>query len=138
MEKEFVPYAEAFELRDVGFDEPCICGYSKSTEQLETYSRFLVTKDSFTVDAPTFSQAFRWFRKKYQIVCVIDFYNDGDLWEDTMYTVTISEFEHFKSHDSFVQFEYKTYEEAELACLRKLIDLTKEILNEKRSRGNHG
>lgn len=71
------------------------------------------------------SLAFRWFREKHQIVCVIDFYNDGDLWEDTMYTVTISEFEHFKSHDSFVQFEYKTYEEAELACLRKLIELVK-------------
>ena len=116
MEKEFVPYAEAFELRDVGFDEPCICGYSKSTEQLETYSRFLVTKDSFTVDAPTFSQAFGWFREKYNLhigIChsvngKFDCWtNDGQLLENGKYC------------------DFNTYKEAELACLEKLIEIIK-------------
>lgn len=134
LEKEFVPYAEALELKQLGFDEPCILlcrgldmqpvcqmDYEFKTEKNSNYN----DETNYWLTVPTYSQAFRWFREKHQIVCVIDFYNDGDLWEDTMYTVTISEFEHFKSHDSFVQFEYKTYEEAELACLRKLIEIVK-------------
>jgi hypothetical protein len=65
MEKEFVPYEQALELRALGFNEPCLAGYSTSAEKLEYYSRPLVTKDSFTVDAPTHSQAFRFFREKH-------------------------------------------------------------------------
>ena len=113
LEKEFVPFTESLELKQLGFDIPSVSGFSYPDS------------DNLLTNAILWQQAFRWFREKHQIVCVIDFYNDGDLWEDTMYTVTISEFKHFKSHDSFVQFEYKTYEEAELACLRKLIEIVK-------------
>ena len=120
MEKEFVPYELAVKLKALGFDEECLSYYFN--KQLSFGSK---TSYGEVVEAPLYQQAFRWFREKHQIVCVIDFYNDGDLWEDTIYTVTISEFEHFKSHDSFVQFEYKTYEDAELACLRKLIEIVK-------------
>ena len=114
MKKEFIPYLESLALRELGFDEPCICGYSKSTEQLETYSRFLVTRDSFTVDAPTFSQAFRWFREKYGCCHFINPSGKGYCsgWED------LGNNEH--------GFEnYSTYEEAELACLSKLIEIVK-------------
>ena len=134
MNKEFVPYTEALALKQLGFDEPCFGYWSNwgtqepflltcelGTEKESCYIR----RKNYLCKGPTYSKTFRWFREKHQIVCVIDFYNDGDLWEDTMYTVAISEFEHFKSHDSFVQFEYKTYEEAELACLRKLIEIVK-------------
>jgi len=65
MEKEFVTYEIALELKALGFDEPCFAGYSTSTEKLEYYSRPIVTKDSFTVDLPTYSQAFRWFEENY-------------------------------------------------------------------------
>ena len=65
MEKEFVTYEIALELKQLGFDEPCLAGYSTITEKLEYYSRQLVTKDSFTVNSPTYSQAFRWFEEKY-------------------------------------------------------------------------
>jgi hypothetical protein len=65
MKKEFVTYEIALELKQLGFDEPCLTGYSTITEKLEYYSRPIVTKDSFTVDAPTYSQAFRWFEEKY-------------------------------------------------------------------------
>lgn len=141
MDKEFAPYTESLELKQIGFDEPCFGWYDGEYKDIINYDR---TRNSCgwlndnSCSSPTFSQAFRWFREKHRIMCVIDFYNDGDIWEDTMYSVTISEFEHFKTHDTFVQYEYKTYEEAELDCLRKLIDLTKKILNEKRSRDNYG
>ena len=113
LEKEFVLYPEALALKQLGFDEPCICGYSKNTEQLETYSRFLVTKDSFTVDAPTYSQAFRFFREKFKLHSYIE---GAYPW-----------FRYYiNSHDNIWEgFKYLRHEEAELACLRKLIEIVK-------------
>ena len=126
MEKEFVPYEESYQLKPLGFAEPCFAYYGEiNGGEIELFFKRNFDTEARYVLAPTFSQAFRWFRKKYHIIGVIDFYNDGDIWEDTMYRVTISEFEHFKTHDTFVQYEYQTYEEAELACLRKLIDIVK-------------
>ncbi len=116
LEKEFVLYPEALELKQLGFDEPCICGYSKSTEQLQTYSRFLVTSDSFTVDAPTFSQAFRWFREKHGLFIQPNRRIDS---EATWYYFLIETKRFDVCEGSFV------YEEAELACLRKLMQIVK-------------
>ena len=122
MEKEFVPYAEALELRDVGFDEPCICGYSKNTEQLETYSRFLVTKDSFTVDAPTFSQAFRFFRefREYEDWCI-------ESWIQPYLSDEPRQHEAFywRRGEKVSVGVFSTHDEAQLNLLRKLIEIVK-------------
>jgi hypothetical protein len=117
-DKEFVPYQPSLDMKELGFDEPCICGYSKSNEKLEIYSRFLVTKDSFTVDAPTFSQAFRWFREKYTLYSIIS---------TIMHTYPNLEF-YFKIqglNDGTMIDKFNTYEEAELECLIKLIEIVK-------------
>jgi hypothetical protein len=112
MEKEFVPYTEALALKKLGFDEPCFVGYSTSTEKLEYYSRPIVTKDSFTVDSPTYSQAFRWFRENHKLGHMIN----GIGYESFLMNIggIITVFPMFK-----------TYEEAELACLIKLIEIVK-------------
>ena len=120
MEKDFIPYEPSLALKELGFDEPCICGYSKSNEKLEIYSRFLVTKDSFTVDAPTFSQAFRWFREKYKIHSVINLTIIGT-WYFELYDLNDKRNAEIKTN----QNEFKTPEEAELACLIKLIQIVK-------------
>ncbi len=92
----------------------------KSNEKLEIYSRFLVTKDSFTVDAPTFSQAFRWFREKYKIHSVINLTIIGT-WYFELYDLNDKRNAEIKTN----QNEFKTPEEAELACLLKLIEIVK-------------
>ena len=119
MHKEFVPYAEALELRDVGFDEPCICGYSKSTEQLETYSRFLVTKDSFTVDAPTYSQAFEFFRE-HQEWPIDSWIRPFVSQQPRSYTGII-----WTRGQIIHAGVFSTYDEAQLNLLRKLIEIVK-------------
>jgi hypothetical protein len=74
-EKDFVPYEQALALKELGFDEPCMCFYNNRKE-LKVYHN--VDKDWDTLEhqllgnskitlpntysAPTFSQAFRWFR----------------------------------------------------------------------------
>jgi len=79
--REFVPYELALELRELGFDEPCLAYYDNDGDFLGDISvnedignlyrnSFLVMYNDFKyADAasPLFSQAFRWFREKYQI-----------------------------------------------------------------------
>jgi hypothetical protein len=128
MDKEFVLYEQALALRELGFDEPCICGYSKSNEKLEIYSRFLVTKDSFTVDAPTFSQAFRWFREKHNLREFIGFRPNVKKFAFHIYDMSLSGMEYVKQR-TMEEFnkdpKVGTYEEAELGCLIKLIEIVK-------------
>jgi hypothetical protein len=131
MEKHFCNYNQALALKELGFDEPCFGAYD--THKGDEWS--LNIKSDFYYDqfsdkskaciAPIKSQVFEWARKEYRIISVIDFYCDNDEWEDTMYEVRISEFKHFKTHDSFVQSEYKSYEEAESKAIDKLIEIIK-------------
>ena len=122
LEKEFIPYQQALALKELGFDEPCFAGYSTSTEQIEFYSRPLLTRDSFTIDAPTYSQAFKFFREKYDLCIVIDEYTRPQIKTRGV-----------KGISSILLFEYSkdgkysgfNYEEAELACLKKLIEICK-------------
>jgi hypothetical protein len=67
--------------------------------------------------APTFSQAFRWFRKKkYQAEILWR----GDFGDFCWKIGRFKNGSHFFSDNGF-----KTYEEAELACLMKLIEIVK-------------
>ena len=126
MKKEFVPYEQALELKKVGFEYiSTIFAYDQSGE--------LYTRDGIPHDfnirgllsAPTFSQAFRWFREKYKISGEIssDFYLEGkdNEWEYNIYQLG-------KEDDGYVGTIniLKTYEEAELECLKKLIEIVKE------------
>lgn len=112
-EKEFVPYAESLELKELGFDEPCFGLYHNDKTsyiaQCKSHEQFYEQLCS----APTLSQAFRWFRQKGYDIKVqkeskglyFGFYWTGASW------VTVGA---------------GSYEEAELACLRKLIQIVKE------------
>jgi len=64
MTKEFVPYELAVKLKALGFDEPCLGFYSEFSNNKVAYG----LADGFN-KAPTFSQAFRWFREelKYEV-----------------------------------------------------------------------
>ena len=68
LEKEFVPYQESLELKELGFDEPCIAIYEFKklfVGEFKNSMSFELCKKTETFPAPTFSQAFRWFREKY-------------------------------------------------------------------------
>ena len=133
MEKYFVTYAQSLVLKKLGFDMPCFryVYIGDTGNNVNRYEEVVPSRainynhDSLCISQPLKSQVFEWARKEYRIISVIDFYCDNDEWEDTMYEVRISEFKHFKTHDSFVQSEYKSYEEAESTCIDKLIEIIK-------------
>ena len=127
MNKEFIPYEQALALKELGFDKPCL-GYWRNEPQFKnplTMCKYTTVDNSNDNDnfpnfhclAPTFSQAFRWFRKKkYQAEILWR----GDFGDFCWKIGRFKNGSHFFSDNGF-----KTYEEAELECLKKLIEIVK-------------
>jgi hypothetical protein len=75
--------------------------------------------------APLYSQAFKWFRKKYKLYPQIGLHDSED--EQTWrFTISILGYYELAYNQNIRKEPYhKTYEEAELACLKKLIEIVK-------------
>jgi len=134
MKNEFVPYELAVKLKQLGFDEPCFAIW-KNDKLISvgghwgmniTHSMFGFEDDMFALDecrAPLFQQAFRWFREKYGLEGVTQQAEDY-IW----YKWKISQYNENGKKYVYDWYEYKTYEEAELACLEKLIEIVEQKL----------
>lgn len=124
LEKEFAPYDESLELKALGFDEPCFATYDEDRNfELQDFLQTYETFPSHIVAAPTLSQAFRWFREKYNLLV-----GPFQSLDDKTYQVRDYYFEIGKVGNLNVIVStdnFQTYEEAELACLRKLIEIVK-------------
>lgn len=115
LHKEFVPYEQALELKQLGFDEPCLATHG--------YLELFIGTNDGHLKAPLYQQAFRWFREKYGLCYfpdigsfdfsfrIFDLKKDRNLMENILHPIGFN-------------FE-GTYEEAELACLKKLIEIIK-------------
>jgi hypothetical protein len=121
MKKEFVPYGLALELKELGFDEPCFGYYHNlGLHQLLLSQRDLRADNNDSIEycvAPTYSQAFRWFREKYALCIVIKPIDDKNL-----------ELGYNLLKNGLMMGSHPTYEEAELACLQKLIEILQKLI----------
>jgi len=123
MDKEFVPYEQSLSLKGLGFDEPCF-GYYEDNNLTITFpstsengwkwvgNSIIPAKNT---KAPLYQQAFRWFREKYKF--------DSTIQHNKKYVAIV-----YSSVENFSIDEYETYEQAELACLKKLIEIVKQKL----------
>ena len=126
-----IPYESALKLKELGFDEPCFGKFYYN--QLEiggiwTNNDFKEEPDIF-ISAPLYQQAFRFFREKYNIQGYI--YSSavrGNAEKTKQFTGYIWNINGidmpFLSTDARDEL-HDTYEEAELACLLKLIEVVK-------------
>ena len=135
MEKEFIPYEQALALKELGFDEFCFGHYQQEWDddeinELEPSLHMIFSKQhqhAFqSCTAPTFSQSFRWFREKYGLSHTIHLkmsYNKRKIW----YNINELDNRLIKSKffKDYPRGFFKTYEEAELECLKKLIEIVK-------------
>jgi hypothetical protein len=130
MTKEFIPYEQALALKELGFDEESLGRYNGEGylyNTLAPYKYIIIPSTGIQSIknyclAPLYQQAFRWFREKYDLVCIITFDDDvKGKWFGNLYG-------HYETHGKY-DFGYtelfKTYEEAELECLKKLIEIVK-------------
>ena len=136
IQKEFVPYEEALALKELGFNEPCFAYYTVIPEdninwftipeqslsdgkrtfgRNENYNTKFFQKEG-TISAPTFSQAFRFFREKYGLKSWIQEHTTDTF----IYEIRPHKLTDYKEGEIYV---YEVYEEAEIACLKKLIEI---------------
>ena len=121
MIKEFIPYEQALELKELGFDEECL-GYYSFSEKVtlkSCFNRTPIILSGKKCSIPLYSQVFRWFREKHNLEShVKKDWTDGILqgYESIIECL-----------DGYIDVgTFKTYEEAELECLKKLIEIVKE------------
>jgi hypothetical protein len=144
MNKDFIPYEQALELKELGFNEESFnrfytkpkCKMFGIDEKGRTYPIKNIPKKLYTIGeccvlnednviiAPLYQQAFRWFRKNHGLYSSIvpkksypDNYVSGVEWY-----VTICGGDGVEIGPDGTY----TYEEAELACLNKLIEIVKQ------------
>lgn len=125
MEKEFIPYEQALDLEELGFNEPCISFYSSEKELYPVMQQPAkgpyFNNGSFieTIRAALYQQVFRWFREKYGLVGLIEIGTQE-------FTFNIFDDKGEAQLSTVSMYNYNgTYEEAELECLKKLISIIK-------------
>jgi len=116
MNREFIPYEQALELKELGFDEPCYYDYNFGGEITNKWSIGLIP-------APLYQQAFRWFREK-GCLFEVSVNNKARVW-DTYKTYDEAGLEDGDERVILYSKYFDTYEEAELECLKKLIEISK-------------
>jgi len=131
MEKEFITYNQALALKELGFDEPCFAFYTSKkfsndmclepvTQKYNTEFNSHVNSSGSLVSAPLYQQAFRWFREKYGLFG----YSYPNDYQKYGYRIVLVK----NPENQELVYDWGTKdapEEAELACLNKLIEIVK-------------
>ena len=143
LQKDFAPYEPSLDMKELGFDEPCLAFWDAYNGDSHLFFKLRIDyhwllklfgkkpepvleisngeieylEGDGAILAPTFSQAFRWFREMYQLHNGIYPYYDE-------YEFQIKDFRLPTSAP--INGGLMPYEEAELACLIKLIQIVKE------------
>jgi hypothetical protein len=133
MNKDFVDYQIAYDMKSLGFDEPCL--RVGNTNGHTMWKWIEVDKDNETISVndilnveymegyiqiPTFSQCFGFFREEF------GYYSDLFVDDDKTFGFMISSFTEEGILEKPIQRNYNSYEEAELAAIVKLIEIVKE------------
>jgi hypothetical protein len=134
IEKEFVPYEESLKLKELGFDEECMALFTNGKltiygkQSLDSikgsglHNRHLGNSEKM-ITAPLYQQAFRWFREKCNLRSFVDTrVYDVDSPNQWIYDFQIKMGDGVDTQP-FYSGDFDTYEEAELACLKKLIGI---------------
>ncbi len=129
MEKEFVTYEQALALKELGFDDYAFNWYSTNRHPSLIAGIFLPINPSeplyssemhkigiWKIKAPLKQQVFRWFREKHKI----RFFIQSAMSDLGEYFKLI-----FPDGET-TSVAYPTYEEAENACIDKLIEILKQ------------
>ena len=130
MNKEYIPYEQAFELKELGYDDECTMyyapghpeGYYLVDATPLTNSHWMFTADDnkdrhLMCTAPLYQQAFRWFREKYGL------YPEIFVDDNKTFGFLISSFIEEGRLDKPITRQFNTYDEAELGCVKQLIEI---------------
>ena len=137
MEKEFIPYEQALALKELEFNRRTFAEYStilnnKWVLTFDLSEEGQYPEGSSACIAPTFSQAFRWFRENHNLYAEVKVEDSVKLGGQKFYWIVFGACKSFEGslwirclEDSNGVMS-NTYEEAELECLKKLIEIVKQ------------
>ena len=140
--KEFIPYEQALELAALDFNEECLGYYDVHGNLFVTLLTMEEHKERL---APLYQQAFRWLRNQYITKRYINErgdYIEGNFFmlplifpngceikllkPSTSYTIVGGrEIPFYAEPEAVYKETTESYESAELACLKKLIEIVK-------------
>jgi hypothetical protein len=129
MKDLFIPHKQALALKELGFDESCFGYYRKGAvvgnpfeynidycTKVELDHGLSPKNSEFINDwvtAPLYQQVFRWFREKHKL----KFYIRQDRWNHWCSVEILNK-------EDYIDIGiFESYEESELACLKKLIEI---------------
>ena len=128
MEKELVSYEIALALKELCFNDPCftyyydISGELRKNISVDIHNGWTYFPNLKLITlAPTFSQAFRFFRERHGLYGL---YTMGD-YENNFYWQIWRNDSITKTYITASNYVFEKYEEAEQACLLKLIEIVK-------------
>jgi hypothetical protein len=116
MKKEFVPRYLSIKLKDIGYNQKVFAWsdiYNDFIFYMYPTNENNMNQYEDVISIPTFSQAFRWFREKYDLFHSID----TRVSKDIGYLILLND------EEIHIDSCYWNYEEAESACLDKLIEI---------------
>ena len=114
MEKEFVSYEQAVALKELGFNEICMGYFDVRLEHQIGNFNFTEIKgyhESVSALSPLKQQVFRWFRDNH---------------DAHIHPTKLMPGVYIIHYGTWTSITYNTYEEAESACIDKLIELAKQ------------
>ena len=136
MNKEFIPYEQALELKKLNFDEKCLTSYANDGDLMSVWNipaenepkiimydepdtAYVINsvnfKDSNWCSAPLYQQAFSWLKEKHNIYCSIGIHNHSVI------TMDVGQ----PTQSTFV-LDSPNYEQAQIDSLNKIIDIAKQ------------
>lgn len=114
MDKQFIPYEQSLELKELGLIEPCFGFYDDYNVPIGGSYPCLGNNR-----ATLWQQAFDWFREVYGYeISIVK-------RTPTSYKFEISKLVTEGDDYFFNDFSFSTFQEARFACLNKLIELAK-------------
>ena len=151
--KDFIPYDEAVLLKTLGFNEICFVCYVNEdyTGQddlfftIEDIELVLIDSDfkrnsdfNESITAPAYQQVFDWFRIEHNLLIMQNFTTDIIFSDDKEYDnkkggdqnkLTYYFSINKPDGDSFINYgktdDYKSFDDARLACVKRLINIIK-------------
>ena len=128
LEEQFVPYQPSFDMKELGFDEPCLFSYNywNTNRLVDThydYKNYNVIEK--IVSAPLWQQAFDFFEEKYKLFCTIEQYNNEFFFFRITDMVIPRRFEEYPYELLKNIDESTTKKEAMLKAVLKLIEIVK-------------
>jgi hypothetical protein len=123
MENDFGTYEQALALKELDYDEMCFGFYRNPSVELMRCRNREGWMGNQVVAAPLKQQVFRWFREKYNLAGLIHIGSQDFSFSINKDGHRISPLKEYLNYNG-------TYEEAENACIDKLIELVKQQEND--------